>query len=120
MAKKRIKKLYIELSSEGGTIISGLFSKKSKKAYFSKEDVELLRKLLSNEKSKILYFLRKEEPSSIYNLAKTLKRDFKSVYQDLKILERFGFLEFVSEKKGKRVSLKPELLADEIQLIIDI
>ncbi len=114
------KKLYIDLNSEEGGVITRIFSKsKSENAYRS-EDIELLRKLFSNEKSKILYFLKKKKPESIYSLSKFLKRDFKSVYQDLKVLERFGLIEFYAEKKGKRESMRPILLFEEIQLIIRV
>jgi predicted transcriptional regulator len=118
MAKKS-KTLYIDLNVEEESIFSKFLTKKSSKEY-NPSDIELLRKLFSTEKTRILYTIKKEKPSSIYHLAKLLKRDFKSVYQDLKVLERFGFIEFYSEKKGKKESLKPVLLANEINLVISI
>jgi predicted transcriptional regulator len=120
MASKRIKKLYIETNTEGEGVITKIFRRSDKEIHYNSEDIELLRKLLSNQKSRILYFLKKKKPNSIYSLSKLLKRDFKSVYQDLKVLERFGLVEFEAEKKGDRESLKPTLLADEIQLFIRI
>jgi len=83
-------------------------------------DVKLLRMLLSNEKSRILYFLKHKNPSSIYSLAKMLGKDFKSVSENLKILERFGFIEFISEKRGERESLKPILSTESVQIIVNI
>ena len=118
MAKKS-KTLYIDLNVEEEGIFSKFLTKKSSKDY-NPSDIELLRKLFSNEKTRILYAIKKKKPSSIYHLAKILKRDFKSVYQDLKVLERFGFIEFYSEKNGKKESLKPALLADEVNLVISI
>jgi predicted transcriptional regulator len=75
---------------------------------------------LSNEKARILYALKSEKPKSIYALAKILGRDFKSVRDDIKILERFGFIEFHSEKTGERESLMPVLIINKLQIIIDI
>lgn len=120
MVSKKIKKLYIDINSEEGGVITKIFGRADSNINYNSEDIELLRKILTNEKSKILYTLKKKKPSSIYSLSKILKRDFKSVYQDLKILERFGLIEFEAEKKGDRESLKPTLLADEIQLFIRI
>jgi predicted transcriptional regulator len=83
-------------------------------------DVKLLRNLLSNEKSRILHLLKSENPKSIYGLAKILGRDFKSVRQDVKVLERFGFIEFHSEKNGRRESLKPVLIVDKVEIVVNI
>jgi predicted transcriptional regulator len=120
MVSKKIKKLYIDINTEGEGVITKIFGRSDSEIDYNSEDIELLRKILTNEKSKILYALKNKKPSSIYALAKTLKRDFKSVYQDLKILERFGLIEFEAEKNGNRESLKPVLLAEEIQLFIRV
>lgn len=82
--------------------------------------LEALRRLLSNEKAKILYAIKHNKPNSIYNLSKILNRDFKSVQNDVKFLEKFGFIELKSEHKGKRKMLKPVLIASSIQVIFKI
>ena len=79
-----------------------------------------LRKLLSNEKARILHTLKNKKPGSIYELAKTIKRDFKSVREDVKLLEKFGFVEMIAEKTGKRERLKPVLSVDSMHLHIKI
>lgn len=115
--KSKTKTLYVDINVNKDNFVSRLIG--SKKAHdFS--DVKLLRNLLSNEKSRILYILRHEQPSSIYALAKMLGRDFKSVREDVKTLERFGFIEFHAEKVGKRESLKPILIANKLQIIINV
>lgn len=78
-----------------------------------------LRQVLSNEKAKILYTIKYEKPESIYKLAKLLNRDFKSVSQDLKILEKFGFIEFRKIQKGRH-KLKPVLLIDSLNIIFEV
>ena len=83
-------------------------------------EISDLRQLLSNERARILYVIKNKKPDSIYGLAKTLKRDFKSVREDIKLLEKFGFLELTSKKKGKREMLRPVLSADEIKITITI
>ena len=82
--------------------------------------IALLRNTLSNEKAKILYALKSEKPKSIYDLAKKLGRDFKSVRDDLKALEKFGIVSFTATKTGKRKALTPELTADSFQITIAI
>ena len=65
-----------------------------------------LRQLLSNEKARILSVIKYKKPNSIYELAKMLGRSFKSVNDDIKLLERFGFIELVEEKTKNRLRHK--------------
>ncbi len=115
--KKRTKTRYVEINVNKGNFVSKLVGA-DKSHDFS--DIKLLRNLLSNEKARILYVLKSKNPKSIYALAKLLGRDFKSVRDDIKILERFGFIEFHAEKTGKRESLKPVLIIDKLEIVIDI
>src|SRR3989304_2290201 len=84
------------------------------------EGLHSLRQLLSNEKAKILYIIKTKKPSSIYKLAKIVNRDFKSVSEDIKLLEKFGFIDLISEKTGKRERLKPVLVVDTIHINVKI
>jgi predicted transcriptional regulator len=111
------KTRYFELNANEFGFVPKFLTEK-KELDFS--DLETLRKLISNEKSRILYTLKDKKISSIYALAKKLNRDFKSVYEDLKFLERMGFVEFHSEKKGKRKMLTPVLLTGRMELIINV
>lgn len=120
MATKKTKTLFIDLNVVEGGIVSRFLTKKTKSTDYNPEDIELLRKLFSNEKTRILHTLKTKKPKSIYDLAKILGRDFKSVYSDLKFLERFGFIEFHSERVGKRESLKPILKIDSLKLELTI
>jgi predicted transcriptional regulator len=73
-----------------------------------------LRQLLSNEKARILNVIKTKKPGSIYELAKLLKRGFKSVNDDIKFLQRFGFVDLVEEKTKNRVRHKPVIAVEEI------
>tara|TARA_Y100000310_G_C20486400_1_gene717076 strand:+ start:556 stop:912 length:357 start_codon:yes stop_codon:yes gene_type:complete len=115
--KSRSKTLYVELNTTGGGFASKLIGTKLPQNF---SDIKLLRNLLTNEKARILYTLNHEKPKSIYSLAKILKRDFKSVREDLIILERFGFISFNSERVGKRKSLMPILLVDTLKIEINV
>ncbi|MEM4181559.1 MAG: hypothetical protein QXX68_00125 [Candidatus Pacearchaeota archaeon] len=109
------KTLYFYLNPSEDGFISKFFKSKEQ---FDPADIAQLRKILSKERGRVLYFLKKEKISSIYQLSKLLKRDFKSVYSDLKMLEKFGIIEFFSEKKGKKDRLVPRILYDRIEFIL--
>ena len=110
----------ITLKASGGGFTS-LFKKfEGKKSDYDFSDASALRRLLSNERARMLDIIRRKKPSSIYSLAKVLNRDFKSVREDIKLLERFGFIELISEKKGKKVLHKPLITADSVHIILRI
>ena len=115
--RKRTKTRYVDINTSKSGFVSKLIGEKETHDF---SDIKLLRNILSNEKARILYTLKTTSPKSIYALAKFLKRDFKSVQQDIKTLERFGFIEFHSEKTGRRYSLKPVLTVDKLEIIINI
>lgn len=100
----------------------GIIFKKfsGEKEDYNFEGLLLLRKLLSNEKARILHVIKSKKPDSIYELAKIIKRDFKSVSDDVKFLEKFGFLDLIAEKSGKRERLKPVIVIDSLNIEINV
>ena len=117
MVKSKIREINI-IESKGAFNIF-------KKSKVSKKDYDFsgmlaLRQLLSNEKARLLNTIKEKKPKSIYELAKMLKRDFKSVSEDIKLLERFGFIDMVSEKTGKRQRLRPVIVVDSIYINLKI
>lgn len=115
--KNKTKIRYVDVNVNKAGFVSKLIGTKRTHDF---SDIKLLRSILSNEKARILHALKTQNPKSIYALAKILSRDFKSVREDTKVLERFGFIEFHAEKTGKRKSLMPVLAIDKLQIIIDI
>ena len=96
-----------------------------KKSGLSKKDYDFdslltLRQLLSNEKARILHTIKTYQTKSIYELAKKLNRGFKSVNDDIKLLERFGFVELVEEKTKNRIRHRPEVVVDTMVINIKI
>lgn len=79
-----------------------------------------VKQLLNPEKIKILYTIKHYSPNSVYELAKTLKRDVKAVSQDIKILEQSGFIRIEKEKVKNRWHSKPILQLDKITITIEI
>ena len=117
MAKTKTREITIRESK--GTFSIFKTPNVSKESYnFS--GILALRQLLSNEKARILDTIKTQKPVSIYDLAKKLSRGFKSVNDDIKLLERFGFVELVEEKTKKRIRHKPQLAVENIIINIKI
>ena len=110
----------INIVDEEGTFTTFFKRITGEHAGYDLEGIHALRQLLSNEKAKILYTIKTKSPSSIYSLAKLLERDFKSVNEDIKLLEKFGFIDLISEQTGKRERLRPILVVDSIHINIKI
>ncbi|MBI5803332.1 hypothetical protein HY448_01460 [Candidatus Pacearchaeota archaeon] len=92
-----------------------------KKSSVSKDEYDFsgllaLRQVLNNEKARILHAIKTQKPSSVYQLAKLLGRKFKSVNDDIKLLERFGLVELIEEKTKNRKRHKPVLVSDSLTI----
>ena len=92
---------------------------------FKKEEYDFssllaLRQVLNNEKARLIHVIKTQNPISIYELAKKLGRDFKSVSEDIKLLKRFGFIELIKEKTKRRIRHKPVVVVDNIKINIKI
>ena len=113
-ARTRIVNLYITPSA-----FASIFKRlRGDRSEYDFSALTELRQLLSNEKAKILNVIKNDKPDSLYKIAKTLGRDFKSVRDDIKLLEKFGFIELKQVKSGKREKLAPSLAIDSLQINI--
>jgi predicted transcriptional regulator len=79
-----------------------------------------LRQLLNHEKIRLLNMVKTEHPKSIYELAKKLGRGFKSVNDDIRLLERLGFIDLIEEKTKNRRRYRPELAIDTLTINLRI
>jgi predicted transcriptional regulator len=119
MAKAKTKVREITIKESKGAF-SLLKKQSTSKKDYDFSGILALRQLLSNEKARILNVIKTQNPSSIYDLAKKLKRGFKSVSDDIKLLERFGFIELIEEKTKNRIRHRPEIVVDNITINIKI
>jgi len=118
MAKLKAKTLTISITP---TKFTSLFNRlRGEKPNYESSEIAELRSLLSNEKARILYTIKNNKPSSIYNLSNLLKRDFKSVRNDLLSLEKFGFISFEKNINKGRKSLKPVLAISSLNINFEI
>jgi predicted transcriptional regulator len=118
MAKPKSRIREITITESKGTF--SIFKKQMTKKDYDFSGVLALRQLLSNEKARILNVIKREKPKSIYDLAKKLGRGFKSVNDDIKLLERFGFIELVEEKTKNRIRHRPEIIVDTITIHLKV
>ena len=85
--------------------------------YLAEEDLALDETeytLITQRRLELLDFLGVEPVSSINELAEKLGRDVKNVYNDLKIMERLGFISL--RREGR--SLVPEQIVFEINILL--
>jgi len=71
--------------------------------------------LLTPKRIELLYQLAVLRVESINDLAQKVRRNVKNVYQDLKVLSKFGFVK-LSKRMGR--ALIPETLVKEITFLI--
>lgn len=70
-------------------------------------DPEILRKVFSDERVRMLLELRGQSCESIDRLARRLRRDRTRVGRDVAALETYGLLRTTRKGKMKRVEAKP-------------
>lgn len=117
MAKTKTREITLK-ESKGSFVL--LRKQNTSKSSYDFSGILALRQLLSNEKARILHVIKTQKPISIYDLAKKLDRGFKSVNDDVKLLEKFGFIEFIEEKTKKRIRHKPVILVDNVVIKVKI
>lgn len=83
------------------------------------ENLDVMRKVLTEERLRILKTIKKEHPSSIYQLAKMLGRDMKNTFDDVQYLVQAGFIELKKTKEG-REKATPLVTYDKILLEIPV
>ena len=88
--KTRIRE--ITITDDRGAFTSFFKKITGDKSDFNFKSLSSLRSLLSNEKARLIHVIKTQNPKSIYDLSKKLGRSFKSVRDDVKLLERFGFI----------------------------
>ncbi len=107
----------INISLENG-VFKGFIKKIIGGKEYNDLDISRVRKLLSNERARMIYMIKTNPPKSIYHLAKLLGRDFRTVREDLRILESFGIIDLITKYKGRRESLVPILNIENLNIQI--
>lgn len=95
-------------------VFNAIFS--GKKIYQKSTSSEDLRQIFNREKIRLICAIKDGAASSIYGLAKYLDRNFRSVYDDLKVLEQLDIVSFKKQYNGKKELLVPVLNCSEVQI----
>lgn len=83
------------------------------------DSIDSMRKVLTEERLRVLRTVRKERPASVYELAKKLKRDIKNTFNDVQFLAQAGLLELKKTKVGRERNT-PLVNYDKILLEISV
>lgn len=83
------------------------------------ENLETMRKVLTDERLRILKTIKKVHPKSIYELAKVLHRDIKNTFDDVQFLAEAGLIELKKIRNG-REKTTPMVSYDKILLEIPV
>ena len=109
--------LFNEVKEVWGKLERGQQIKKHEGISF--ENIEAMRKILSEERLRILRTVKKEQPKSIYELAKLLKRDIKNTFDDVQFLAKTGLIELKKTREGREKTV-PRVNYDRILLEIPV
>src|SRR3972149_8369619 len=91
--------------------------KKHAGVYF--ENLDAMRKILTEKRLEILHAVKERHPSSIYDLAKMLDRDITNVIDDLDYLKELGLVVLKKSKSGRDKTV-PTVDYDMIRLEIAV
>jgi predicted transcriptional regulator len=117
IAIKGEKELFNEVKEVWRNLERGGKVKKHEAVYF--ESLEAMRKVLTEERLRIVKVIKKEHPASIYELAKILGRDVKNTFDDVQFLAQVGLVE-LRKTKDVREKTTPEVNYDKILLEISV
>ena len=109
--------LFKEVKGVWGRLEKGERVKKHEGISF--ENIEAMRKILSEERLRVLKTIKKVHPKSIYELAKLLNRDIKNTFDDVQFLARIGLIELRKTKEGREKTV-PKVNYDRILLEIPV
>ena len=117
VAIKSEKELFDEVKDVWGKLERGEKVKKHQAIYF--ESLDVMRKVLTEERLKIVKAIRKNHPASIYELAKILRRGVKNTFDDVQFLAQAGLVE-LKKTKDIREKTTPKVDYDKIVLEISV
>jgi len=114
---KSEEELFNEVNDAWKKLEKGEKTKKHEGISF--ESFEAMRKVLTEERLRILKVIKKDQPQSIYELAKILHRDIKNTFNDVQFLAQAGLIELKKTKDG-REKTTPIVNYDKILLEIPV
>jgi predicted transcriptional regulator len=117
VAIKGENELLNEVKEVWGKLEKGEKIKKHEAIYF--ESLDAMRRILTEERLRMLKVIKKDHPASIYELSKMLKRDVKNTFDDVQFLVQAGLVE-LKKTKDVREKTTPTVNYDKILLEISV
>jgi predicted transcriptional regulator len=109
--------LFSEIKQVWNALEKGEKVQKHKGVYF--ENLDTMRRVLTEERLRILKTIKTNNPQSIYELAKLIGRDIKNTFNDVQFLAQVGLIELKKAKDG-REKTTPQVNYDQILLEIPV
>jgi predicted transcriptional regulator len=117
IAIKSEKDLFQEVKEVWEKASEGKKVRKQEGIYF--ENLEAMRKVLTENRLMVLKTIKREHPSSVYELAKLLKRDIKNTSDDVQFLTDIGLVSLTKTKGGRERNV-PTVSYEKILLEIPV
>jgi len=117
IAIKSKKELFNEIKEKWSKLEKGEKIKKHEAIYF--ENLDAMRRILTEERLKIVRAIKREHPASIYELAKILGRDVKNTFDDVQFLAQAGLVD-LKKVRDAREKTTPSVKYDKILLEIAV
>ena len=117
MKAKRVLLLVESPKSALGRALSVMKSRRAKykgMLIISFPDFETLGRVITGARVELIHAIRTHKPRSIQELSRLVKRDFKNVYQDVKLLAEYGLIEL--KESGPRKASFPKANFSELVL----
>lgn len=124
--KMKVKDIKVEIKplnevlGDAATVISRIKKGEQvmQKKGFSFSSVESFRQFFTPKRIELLQVIKHKHPESIYELAKLINRELKSVVTDIKILEKYGLID--TKKLPVKGGYKVRPIFDYDKLSVDI
>jgi len=84
------------------------------------ESIDAARSIMTSERMRLLATVKKSHPASLYQLAKDMKKDIKTVFTDANLLSGFGLLSLEKNNGGGKARIRPRLISSKITFEIAI
>jgi predicted transcriptional regulator len=78
------------------------------------DSMDAMLKLMSKSRFEVFAAIVEQKPDSLYELAKSLKKDAGNVLRDARALEALGLIKLLPFKDGDRERLTPHALYEKI------
>ncbi len=83
------------------------------------DNLDAMRKVLTEKRMELLHVIKEERPASVYALAKRLRRNLTNVTDDLGYLRELGLVELKTSRKDRKKTV-PTVNYDKINLEIAV